>query len=98
MTAYSPRAARHVAALQQHYEEKERPEAIANLLVALQAAERHIDGGAEPGLPAPRPYPWLARPDQAWIKSGRYWVVYRTREPRVILGVFWDAADIPSRS
>jgi hypothetical protein len=49
------------------------------------------------GLPAPRPYPELARPGQAWLKAGRYWIAYGTGAPPVILAVFFETADIPGR-
>jgi hypothetical protein len=49
------------------------------------------------GLPAPRPYPGLARPGRAWIKSGRYWIAYRTRPRLLIVAVFYETADIPGR-
>jgi hypothetical protein len=31
------------------------------------------------------------------MKAGRYWVAYRPTAPRVILGVFFETADIPGR-
>jgi len=48
-------------------------------------------------LPAPRAYPELARPGQAWLKAGRYWIAYGTGTPPVILAVFFETADIPGR-
>ena len=49
------------------------------------------------GLPAPRPTPELARPGQAWLKAGRYWIAYGTGTPPVILAVSFETADIPGR-
>jgi hypothetical protein len=49
------------------------------------------------GLPAPRPYPWLAAPGDAWVHAGRYWFAYRGTAPAVIFAVFYDQADIPGR-
>ena len=49
------------------------------------------------GSSAPRPYPDLARPGQAWIKSGRYWLAYSLTDPPVIVALFHDTADIPGR-
>ncbi len=57
-----------------------------------------IERSPAAGLPAPRPYPEVARAGRAWIKAGRYWVSYRTTKPLVILGVFYEAADIPGRT
>jgi hypothetical protein len=39
-----------------------------------------------------------SRPGRAWIKSARYWIAYNTAQPPVIVGVFFDAADIPRRA
>jgi plasmid stabilization system protein ParE len=72
LTGYTPRAARQVADLQRHYEERGRPEATAALNAALESAERRVAEQPEAGLPAPRPYPELARSGLAWIKVGRY--------------------------
>jgi hypothetical protein len=48
-------------------------------------------------VPAPRPYPDLARDGEAWTQAGRYWGAHTSGKPTVILGVFYDAADIPNR-
>ena len=97
MIGYTPRAARQVADLRQFYEEKERPEAIAALNAALEAAEQRIEERPTAGLPAPRPYPRLATPGRAWIKSGRYWIAYRTQTPLLIVAVIFETAHIPGR-
>ena len=87
-----------MSALRSHYEERARPEALANLAAALEEAERRIERNPGEGLPAPRPYPTLARPGRAWIKARRYWIAYSTTAPPVIMGVFYDMADIPGRA
>jgi hypothetical protein len=74
LIAYSPRAARQVDDLRQHYEDRDRFEAVTAMFAALAEVEDKIARGVV-GLPAPRPYPWLARPGWAWLKAGRYWVV-----------------------
>jgi plasmid stabilization system protein ParE len=97
LIAYTPRAARQVEDLRQHYEGRERIEAIRALVAALDEAERKIEGDPAAGLAAPRPYPGLARRGRAWVKAGRYWIAYSTAQPPVIVAVFYDAADIPGR-
>ncbi len=93
---YAPTARAQIADLRRHYRRKQRPEALQGLAAALRAAEQQI-GANQPGLPAPRPYPELAAPGEAWVQSGRYWITYTTSRPPVILAVFCDAADIPGR-
>jgi plasmid stabilization system protein ParE len=94
---YAAEARRQIAALRDHYEQLDRIEAVMRLQAALTAAEQRIEARPDAGLPAPRPYPELARDGQAWIKVGRYWITYRLRKPPVIFGVFYEAADIPRR-
>lgn len=96
MTAYTARAERQVNALRDHYEELGRNSATRALFAALDEAERRIDNG-EAGMPAPRPYPGLVRPNRAWIKAGRYWITYSTTTPPTIVGLYFDAANIPGR-
>lgn len=95
---YSTQAAAQVEALQRHYRARNRLEAAHNLAAALAEAEARIERDPAAGLPAPRPYPDLARPGRAWTKAGRYWIAYSTTQPPVILGVFYEAADIPGRA
>jgi plasmid stabilization system protein ParE len=97
LIGYTPRAARQVAELRQFYEDKERPEAIAALNAALEAAEQRIAEHPAADLPAPRPYPQLATQGRAWIKSGRYWIAYRTKSPLLIVAVIFETANIPRR-
>ena len=97
MIEYTPKAARQVAAPRAYYQEKDRPEAVSRLDAALRGAARRIERDPGAGLPAPRPYPALARPGRVWIKMGRYWIAYSTTEPPVVVGVFYETADIPGR-
>jgi len=60
------------------------------LLAALEDAELKIERDPSIGLPAPRPYPLLARLGRAWIRSGLYWIAYNTTSPPVIAGVFFE--------
>jgi plasmid stabilization system protein ParE len=94
---YTPRAIRQIGTLVQHYEDRRRPEAIRALFAALDAAERRIESNPSAGLVAPRPYPQVARKGRAWVKAGRYWVVYSKAQPPVIVAVFYETADIPRR-
>jgi plasmid stabilization system protein ParE len=84
-------------ALLAHYDEIERPEAVRSLIAALDLAVEQIEGNTAARLPAPRPYPSLARPGRVWMKSGRYWIAYSTTTPPMILAVFYDQANIPGR-
>lgn len=97
MIDYTDEALDHARDLRRHYESLDRDTAIRALMRALAEAEARIELAPGVGLPAPRPYPQLARPGRAWVKSGRYWIVYTTTSPPVIAGVFYDAADIPRR-
>lgn len=97
MIGFTVKAQRQILALRRHYERLERPEAVQNLVAAIQEAAERIEADPAAGLPAPRPYPELARPRRAWMQAGRYWVLYRTTDPPVILAVFYDAANIPGR-
>jgi plasmid stabilization system protein ParE len=97
LIVYTPRALRQIADLRYHYEQLNRIEAINVLEAALYEAERRIERDPAAGLPAPRPYPQLARPRMAWVKAGRYWVAYRTAPRLTIAAVFYETADIPGR-
>lgn len=88
---------RQVAELKDHYAATLRIEAIRNLETALDEASERITFRPMSGLPAPRPYPLLARPGRAWIKSKRYWIAYSLKHPPVIIGVFFETANIPKR-
>jgi plasmid stabilization system protein ParE len=94
---FTAQAQRQISRLRQHYEALGRPEATRNLIAAIQEAARRIEADPAAGLPAPRPYPELARRRRAWLKAGRYWVLYRTSTPLVVIAVFYDTANIPGR-
>jgi hypothetical protein len=81
--------------LRQHYRRRERFEASANLTKAVHEAKRRILAGE--GLPAPRPYPWLATPGDAWVHVGTYWFAYRGTASAVVFRGVYDQADIPGR-
>ncbi len=98
MIDYSRTARGHITALREHYEKLERPEAIRNLIRAIEEAAARIERSPEAGLPAPRPYPELKVLGWRWVKAGRYWFAYVTvTDGAVIAGVFYETADIPSR-
>ncbi len=80
-----------------HYIRLGRPEASRALIAAVDRAMLQIERDPAVGLPSPRPYPQLARPGEAWLRSGRYWFTYTTDHPLTIVAVFYDAADIPGR-
>jgi len=95
---YTRRAVEHLSALFDHYEAKERPEAMRNLMEAMRDAWAEIERDPQGGLAAPRPYPELARPGTLWRHSRSYWVAY-CRAPRLaITAIFYDESDIPGRS
>lgn len=98
MTGYTDEARRQIESLGAFYREKGRPDALLNLLDALEKAEALIDHNPTAGLAAPRPYPRLRREGRFWIKVGTYWIAYVIRPSRVIIAVFHDRADIPGRS
>ena len=97
MIRFTAKALRQISALRQHYEKLARPEAVRTLIAAVQGAAEQIEADPAAGLAAPRPYPELARPRRAWAQAGRYWVLYRTTRPPVIIAVFHDTANIPGR-
>jgi hypothetical protein len=72
-------------------------QAAINLLAALERASRRIVEAPNAGLPAPRPYPSLARPGFRWVKEGPYWISYMAVVAPIIVGVYHEAADIPNR-
>jgi hypothetical protein len=93
----SPRARLHVARLERHYDSLDRDAAVLNLAAALTEASEKIERDPEAGLPAPRPYPQLAKPGRRWVHVRRYWIAYSTTSPPMILAVYYDAANIPKR-
>ena len=97
MIALSPEAEAQLDGLIAHYEALGRVEASINLLSALERARARISETPEAGLPAPRPYPSLAKVGRRWIVEGTYWISYSLTTPPVISGVFYAMADIPNR-
>jgi len=97
LIGFTRRAIRQLEELQRHYEERERFDALRNLDAAISEAMLKIEQSPGAGLAAPRPYPFLAAAGRAWIKAGRYWIMYSTRRPPTITGIFYEAADIPGR-
>lgn len=63
----------------------------------MDEAGGKIERDPAAGLRAPRPYPELRQAGRAWVQAGRYWFAYSTTKPPVIVGVFYDAANIPGR-
>ncbi len=96
MIGLTARAQRQFRELREHYEDLERLEATRGLIAALEEASRKIERNPAAGLAAPRPYPHLAHPDRLWILAGRYWIAYEPTTP-VIVGVFYETANIPGR-
>jgi plasmid stabilization system protein ParE len=97
LIGFAPRAVRQVDELRRHYDSQERYEATDALEAALAEAMRKIEANPAAGLPAPRPYPQLARPGRAWVKAGRYWIAYRTAPRLIIASVFFETSNIPGR-
>jgi plasmid stabilization system protein ParE len=98
MVEFGASAQRHVYLLRNHYEQNGRISAALNLERSLDRAVRRIAMDPGAGLPAPRPYPTLTVKGRLWIKEGRYWFRYRPAPPPpVIMGVFFETADIPRR-
>ena len=97
LIGFTAKALRQINTLRQHYEKLDRPEAVRNFIAAMQRAAERIEADPAAGLPAPRPYPELARPRRAWVQTGRYWALYRITKPPVIVAVFYDSANIPGR-
>jgi plasmid stabilization system protein ParE len=93
---FTRQASKQVADLTTYYEDHGRLDAALNLLAALSHADTRLSRDAQSGLPAPRPYPKLARTGRLWIKEAPNWIAYRL-SPLTILGVFHERADIPKR-
>jgi plasmid stabilization system protein ParE len=91
----SRQAERQVAALLRHFTRLGRPEAKQNLIAAIDDAVARIERNPAAGLPAPRPYPRLARRGRVWIKVRSYRVADSTTDRPVIIAVFYATADIP---
>ena len=97
MISLSPEAETQLDRLLTHFERLNRIAAAENLLAVLDLASVRILRAGSAGLPAPRPYPALARLGFRWIKEGRYWVAYLNHGSPTIVGIFHESADIPNR-
>jgi hypothetical protein len=97
LIAYTPEARRQVRDLIAHYRKVRHPEAVRNLDAALARAEVAIASGPPHPRAFPSTYQALARPGRAWIKEAIYWIAYEQTVPPVIVGVFWERADIEQR-
>lgn len=97
MIDYSDRALDLIDELRAHFVRKGWLEPLQSLRTALIEAEARIGRDPSKGLPAPRPYPELAADGERWIHVRRYWIAYTTTDPPIIIGVFYDTADIPGR-
>jgi plasmid stabilization system protein ParE len=97
LIGFTPKAAQQLKALWRHYIDLERLDAVRKLSDAIDAAIAAIERDPIAGLAAPRPYPALAKPGRAWVKAGRYWILYSTTRPPIIMGVFFETANIPKR-
>lgn len=99
MVSLSPIAQGHLDDLILHYELKGRPAATRNLMAAVEAARRRIGRSPAAGLTAPRTYPKLKRPGLKWVHEKSYWFAYTYTDeaPAIIVGIYYDKADIPGR-
>ena len=97
MILYAEEALAQIDALRAHFGRKHRIEPIISLATSLAEAEHRIEAAPAAGLPAPRPYPQLARTGRLWIIVRHYWVAYAPTRPPITLAVFHDTADIPGR-
>jgi hypothetical protein len=94
---FTAEARDQVANLRRYYRRESRFDALRVFERAVAEALARIEAEPERGSPAPRPYPSLARPGQAWCKVRRYWFRYSLTSPPVITGVFFETANIPGR-
>jgi hypothetical protein len=84
--------------LEAYYDRLGRDLATIRMSEAIAMAAARIEEQVGPFLPAPRPYPDLAEYGWQWLKEGRYWVAFAAiPEGHVIVGVFYDGANIPKR-
>ena len=99
MRPLSDPAHRQVVALIDHYERLGRSEATRNLIAALQTVSDRIEASGGRGLPAPNPYPQIARLGLSfsWLKQSPYWFAFTGPPDMIITAVFYETADIPNR-
>jgi plasmid stabilization system protein ParE len=94
---FTPEAEQQLDDLRNHYLRAQRLKALRTLGVAMLEAAAEIERNPGAGLPAPRPYPRIAREGQSWVKAGHYRVAFRTTPTLAISAVFYDGANIPKR-
>ena len=81
-----------------HFEAKDRPEAVRNLIAAVARAAERIANDRGNFFDAPRPYPGLTRPGWRWLKERSYWIAFAADGPDTeIRAIFHEAANIPAR-
>lgn len=97
MIPLSPEAELQLDGRRRHYEGLGRLDAAENLFQALEKPGDRILRSPDAGLAAPRPYPGAHRLGFRWIKEGRYWIAYTTEPKLMMVGVFYETADIPGR-
>jgi hypothetical protein len=91
-------ASGQVQALVEHFNARLRFEAADKLMAAIERAVTRIEAEPHGGLPAPRPYPNLARLGFRWTKEHRYWFGWSMAGGYPVLtNVFHDTASIESR-
>jgi hypothetical protein len=84
----SPEAETQLDGLLTHFERLNRIAAAENLLAVLERASVRILRAGSAGLPAPRPYPALARHGFRWMKEGRHWLAFLNHGSPIIVGFF----------
>ena len=98
MIRLSVAARAQVSRLASYYDALDRPEAVRNLRTIIAKAGERIEARRGLFLPAPRPYPGLARAGWLWLKEGPYWIAFASDvRGAIIQVVFHEAADIPNR-
>lgn len=98
MVEFTAAARRQIEELLLFYDDKGRYETAVNLERDVSLAVARIGSHPTKGRSAPAPYPGLTRHGRLWTRVGRYWFFYRPEPlPPVIIGVFFDMANIPAR-
>jgi plasmid stabilization system protein ParE len=91
-------AAKQLHELTRYYADRDRDDAIENLIQSVERASERYQASRGLFYSAPRPYPSLVRPGWKWTKEGRYWIAFRQgKRGPVISAIFHEAADIPRR-
>ncbi|HLY55478.1 MAG TPA: hypothetical protein VKS60_07980 [Stellaceae bacterium] len=91
-------AGAQIDALLRHFIGKDRPEAYARLLQAIENAVARIEANPRGGAPYPSPYRGVRKWGYRWIKEHRYWFGWSTvRDYPVITNVIFETSDIRGR-